>query len=62
MKRAESIRWVIELTAECPHCKDVIDVEEDLLCDHEVCEPLKDVERQCPLCEKDFVFDIESGR
>lgn len=62
MKRAESVMWNIELMVNCPHCDDYIDVEEDLLADYEVCEPVKNVERKCPTCKKYFVFDVEGGR
>lgn len=61
-KYAGEFFWHIELMVICPHCDDLMDAEEDLLVDYEVCEPVKNVERQCDSCGKDFVFDIGGGR
>ena len=62
LKHAGESNWNIEIMIDCPHCDAYLDVEEDLLADHELCEPVKNVERECPECKKSFIFDVASGR
>lgn len=65
-KHAGTIFWSVSLDVECPYCEEYFDANNtddffEEIRDVQVCQGKKNITVFCPICGKEFQFDIGDG-